>query len=473
MINTRHKSVPDIVFGIGLLLFALLHLRGITYPPNGYHQWRESDTAAIILNYYQEDWSFLEPRINQRGDGSGITGMEFPVYQYLSALGYEVIGPYHAVPRLLTLLGGLVGALFFYLTIRSQFDRFTAIGAGLGLLFSPLYLFYSSKIMPDIWMLAFLAAAVWMFFRFLATGSIVAMIGFPLLLTLSACIKPLGLCVFLPALLTAPKHSRRRMAVVWLGLCALVAIGLTWLWFTYARTVSAANGGGGFFLGDYIPEFWKTIPVVSFFKHIFIQWPWELWLGYAVVPIFCFGLYSAFRNRQGNFYLWWIVACLIVFVPAGAHTSSHDYYSLPIVLPMALLTGLGFGALYQKREWVRGVAIALMLVAPAAATARIAHRTATTPEFEPLRAVADTYIPRTSLVAVEEHTSAIKLYQLNRHGWPIRGDMTYDKLRAPIDRGAEFVILEQPLRCYDTAIARLLDTSPVSTNPMFVYHVRK
>jgi 4-amino-4-deoxy-L-arabinose transferase-like glycosyltransferase len=94
----------------------------------------------------------------------------------------------------------MVGALFFYLTIRNRFDEITALGAGWGLLFSPLFLFYSGKIMPDIWMLSFLCIALWMCFRYLNSGSTFAMIGFPLFLTLSACIKPLGLCFLLRAL---------------------------------------------------------------------------------------------------------------------------------------------------------------------------------------------------------------------------------------------------------------------------------
>ena len=473
MIRTEHRSVPDIIFGIGIGLFVLLHVRGITFPPNGYHQWRESDTAAIILNYYQEDFSFLHPRINQRVDGSGITGIELPVYQYTSALGYKAIGPYHAIPRLITLFGAIIGTIFFYLAIRSRFDKITALGAGWGLLFSPLFLFYSGKIMPDVWMLAFLAIAFWMFFRYLSTGSAITMIGFPLFLTVSACIKPLGLCFFLPALVEILRNHRRRGAIVWLVLSGVCAVGLTWGWFAYARSVSAANGGGGFFLGDYLPEFWKAIPIVMFLKHLFVQWPWELWLGYAVVPLFAIGLYSALKMKQAAFSLWWVVACLLVFIPIGAHTASHDYYSLPIVLPLAVLTGIGFSVAYQKGRWIRTVSIILMIAAPVVATVRTAHRTAPAPEFEPMRQVADAHIPRQSLVAVQEQTTAIRLYQLNRHGWPIRGEITADKLRGAIERGAEFVILEKPADYYEPAVVQLLDSSAVSTSPMFVYHVRK
>ena len=33
-----------------LIIFAVLHIYRLTAPPNGYHKWRESDTAAVIQN---------------------------------------------------------------------------------------------------------------------------------------------------------------------------------------------------------------------------------------------------------------------------------------------------------------------------------------------------------------------------------------------------------------------------------------
>jgi 4-amino-4-deoxy-L-arabinose transferase-like glycosyltransferase len=165
ILGTTEKKARTILFA-GLILFALLHLYGLSYPPNGYHQWRESDTSAIVLNYYQEDHAFMEPRMNQRGDGSGITGMELPLYQYTAMLLYFVTGPSHAVCRLLTMIGALIAATALFAVVRQLTDDLTAAASAWALLFSPLFLFYSGKIMPDIWMLCFLMIAVYTYVRF-------------------------------------------------------------------------------------------------------------------------------------------------------------------------------------------------------------------------------------------------------------------------------------------------------------------
>lgn len=107
------KYIDKYFFGAAILIFVFMHLHFINAPPNGYHQWRESDTSAIILNFYQEDANFLQQRCNQRGDGSGITGGELPTYSYLSAMLYFLFGAHHFLARLLTLLGSLV-ALFYF-----------------------------------------------------------------------------------------------------------------------------------------------------------------------------------------------------------------------------------------------------------------------------------------------------------------------------------------------------------------------
>lgn len=92
MARAEHTSVPNIIFGIGNVLFVLLPLRGITYPPHSCRRRPESDTAAIILNCYQEGFSLFHPRINQCGDGSGSSGGQLPISQHLPALGSNASG---------------------------------------------------------------------------------------------------------------------------------------------------------------------------------------------------------------------------------------------------------------------------------------------------------------------------------------------------------------------------------------------
>jgi len=63
-------KVGKTIFYAALVLFFILHLYYITAPPNGYHVWRESDTAAVTLNYYQDAQPFLAPKTNELGSSA-------------------------------------------------------------------------------------------------------------------------------------------------------------------------------------------------------------------------------------------------------------------------------------------------------------------------------------------------------------------------------------------------------------------
>ena len=131
--------------GLAIGLYFVAHLYYLSLPPNGYHHWRESDTAAVILNYHQESMNFLEPRVNQRGTTSGVAGMELPLYNYATALVYTVTGPSHAAARTLTLLAACLGLWIFFCLTSLMVPQKAAALATWALAFSPLYFFYGFK----------------------------------------------------------------------------------------------------------------------------------------------------------------------------------------------------------------------------------------------------------------------------------------------------------------------------------------
>lgn len=77
------KGQKQILLGIGiaLLLSLALHLPFINKPPYGQHVWRQTFTLAMAENFYEESMNIFTPRVNQRFDGDGITGAQFPLYE--------------------------------------------------------------------------------------------------------------------------------------------------------------------------------------------------------------------------------------------------------------------------------------------------------------------------------------------------------------------------------------------------------
>ena len=90
----------------------------------------------------------MYPRIDIAGEKTGITGMEFPLFNFLIYLFSLVFGFHEWFGRLINLLVSSTGIYYFYLLVRKYFSRETAFNAAFILLVS-FWFSYARKIMPD------------------------------------------------------------------------------------------------------------------------------------------------------------------------------------------------------------------------------------------------------------------------------------------------------------------------------------
>jgi hypothetical protein len=54
------------------LLSAAMHWRVFQTDLVGRHVWRQAQTQTVVVNFYEEDFNILNPRLNSRGSGDGI-----------------------------------------------------------------------------------------------------------------------------------------------------------------------------------------------------------------------------------------------------------------------------------------------------------------------------------------------------------------------------------------------------------------
>jgi len=429
---------------VALVIFAAIHLYDIAAPPNGYHQWRESDTAAISLSYEQRDLPLLQPQTLEIASSTPRARVEFPIYCYLAALGGASIGSIHLAAHLLTLLSACLGILLFYLIVARLSGPDVAGWASAAVAFSPLFFFYSFKIMPDTMMLALCLLGVYLFIRYIDTDSLGWALGSALALGLSACIKPLGLSVYLPLLylVWTRARSRRRALVVW-SVVAVAALIPAALW----------AGSTGWLLdrSDNVLRLRDYLFTTLFFKRLFLQWPPELWVGWALVLPFGLGVWRLAKERRGKVYFVWILAGFLALAAVARYSRQHDYYALVMVPPMAAVTGYGLRWLAGSgRRRRAAVLVAVAVLSPLAAWFRIEHRFGGTSEFYEMRRDTDKLMPPESLVVVQDPTrGAIRLYEMNRRGWYIRTEDDFPQVIDRVKSGAEFLLLEKPLAGYD------------------------
>ena len=83
-----------------IVLFALIHMPWITTPPIDEHNWRQTDTAAVARNFQFESSNIFLPRVDGRGQFSGITGMEFPAYNYILYVANQTESSFQLIDKI-------------------------------------------------------------------------------------------------------------------------------------------------------------------------------------------------------------------------------------------------------------------------------------------------------------------------------------------------------------------------------------
>ncbi|MEE8577367.1 MAG: glycosyltransferase family 39 protein, partial [candidate division Zixibacteria bacterium] len=154
----RIRATGTIQLLLTLFLLQLaVHAVYLNRPPASFHQWRQTQTLAVARNFFEEGGSVLEPKVDSRGQYSGITGMEFPIVNYVIAQNYRLFGYSYTVQRATILFFSLIALagcfLFVSQLLRSRVSGFVA---SFLLIFSPLFCYYSATALPDVPALAFL-----------------------------------------------------------------------------------------------------------------------------------------------------------------------------------------------------------------------------------------------------------------------------------------------------------------------------
>ncbi|MFZ5980572.1 MAG: ArnT family glycosyltransferase [Candidatus Zixiibacteriota bacterium] len=464
--SSERTGAGYVIFYAALVLFFTLHLYYVTAPPNGYHVWRESDTAAVTLNYYQDAQPFLAPRTNELGSSSEKVRMELPFYNLLSSTGYYLHWPDHLAGHLVTVLAALAALWFLYGLAARLFDCLTAAMAVWAMAFSPLFFYYSYKLMPDILMFALWLGAVYCFVRYINDKVLWSLLLSALLLGLSACLKLLGLSV-LPMLffMLLRDRSGRLMKTVIMSVYAVLSLLPPLGWMVYSGWLSDRLGVAGSFL----PYFFSPL----FFKKIFLQWPFELWAGWVMVPALIYGAYYLINRKKAALILVWLFSSFIAIVLVARYSRHHDYYSLLFVPALALVSGYGLSRLFEHRGFRKIIAVVLLVLAPVGAFVRVADRFGETQEFRTIRAEVDKVIPAGSRIIVQDNTrGAVRLYQLNRKGWYIVSPDETDKIADCIRDGARFLVLQKPHENLPDKLKNIFSDCPGRVGPLYCYPLK-
>ena len=110
---------------------------------------------------------FLYPQIDWRGVGPGYVEMEFPIYPYLIAVGYQTFGFHEQIGRILS-YGAYLVTLFLFLRLAAfVLPPLGVVVAGLFFVVNPITYRLGTAIQPEAFMMLGYVGAVYAYIRWL------------------------------------------------------------------------------------------------------------------------------------------------------------------------------------------------------------------------------------------------------------------------------------------------------------------
>lgn len=340
-------SFSDVRFWI--LLTLLIRMIGITDPPIEIgHNWRQTTVTMVARNFLETDANILYPRIDIAGEKTGITGMEFPVFNYTIYLISNLFGYQHWYGRLLNVVISSLGVWFFYLLITRHFGAKIAFRATLVFLFS-IWLSYSRKIMPDTFAVSLVIIGMYYFSNFIKKSTYFHLIIGTILITLGILSKlPAGV-VFTPFLLFlfSKKITLSTKSIILVSF-SVILIPVIWWYFYWVPFLNTTFGFWHFFMGKSLSEGFQelTSNLPDFLEKFY-----GTSIFYIGFIVFVVGIFFTIKHKLHA--IKWTLgisffAILIIMLKSGQTFAHHTYYMIPFLPAMALVAGVGLASFRYK-----------------------------------------------------------------------------------------------------------------------------
>lgn len=432
----------DIRFWIVVL--ALLRLYGIANPPlEVSHSWRQTTVAMVARNFYEVDANILYPRIDVGGDLSGITGMEFPLLNWLIALMAFLFGYADWYGRLINLIVSSVGCWYFYRLLKRFFGERHAFCATL-ILCASLWFAFARKIMPDTFSMSLVMMGMYYGVDYLLheRPRIGSLLGY-ILLTMAGVLSKLPsgyiLVVFVLPMLDRALPLRRK---AWFAVASVaLLIPVAWWYFLWVPHLVETYGIHHFFMGEGLGQGMTDL---------LNEWGlalrrfYDTALKFTGFAVFVAGLFFAFHNRQKL--LLHVVALaaaafLLVMLSSGWTFVRHDYYMVPFVPVMAMVAGYGV-AQVSNVKWCTVLLAAVALENILNYHSQFVIHENRRPVLA-LESVFDEFSLRDDLICINSGFDPTVMYFTHRKGWVANNEQLLEEsYRNDLQhRGCKYVLV--------------------------------
>lgn len=438
------KTLKDIRFWIFVLF--IIRLIGITNPPLEVgHNWRQTTVTMVSRNFLEVDNNIFYPRIDIAGDKSGITGMEFPMLNYLIYIIAKIFGYQHWYGRLINLLISSIGLFYFYKLTRKYFTEQVAFSSTIVLAVS-IWFQFSRKVMPDTFSMSLIIVCIYYGSNYLentfSKNNFLHLISYGVLMSLGVLSKlPSGFLLVVFVLFLLDKNIPIKRKVIF-SLVSLIGILPVVVWYYYwVPYLVDKYGFWHFFMGKGISQGLSEIlqnlnETLSKFYDTALKF-----IGFGV---FLYGLGYSIKKGDSKIYFLFILTFIsfsLIMFKAGYTFSHHNYYIIPFVPVMALITGYGLSKIkYSKLSLILLIAISIEGIANQQHDFRIKEKDR---QLLNLEKDLDGLSLRSDLIIINSGNYPTPMYFAHRKGWVNTNDKIRDEeyIKSLKDKGLKYIVI--------------------------------
>jgi 4-amino-4-deoxy-L-arabinose transferase-like glycosyltransferase len=347
-----------------LLLGLLLRLYHLDAPTIGRNSWRQSDTAAMARNFYENGFNFAYPQIDWGGNSPGYVETEFPLYPFTVALLYKIFGVHELLGRLLSAVCYAFAIYFLYLLVRKIIDESTALWASFFFSILPLSVYYGRNFFPEPMLIISMIAGVYFLVQWIDHERWWQFVLSAAFIALACLLKIVTLYVGLPILyLGYAKYGKRGFLQWRLWLYAAIVILPVAAWYSHAHQI-LLNGGSTFGIWEYGTDKWGNWNLVitpRFWNSILFQSLAERHFTWSGFPVLVAGIFLKRRAARERLFDYWLIALFVYVAIVARGNDVHDYYQLPFLIPGVVFMGKVFSRHFTSLNFKDGKTVALAI----------------------------------------------------------------------------------------------------------------
>jgi len=311
--------------------------------PLDFHPTRQLHSALIARGMYYQNLEnvpeWMREMAVRQWKAEGL--IEPQVMERLSAATYQIVGnDYLWIPRIWAIFFWTLGGIFLILFVRENASILAAAGAAAVYMFIPYFLDASRSFQPEPLLVAALAASLWSFTKWLDRKTFGWALAAGLLSGLAIYVKSVSIFFLAPALaITVLQNQDFKDAFknkqVWI--IAALSI-LPYLVYHFYGVFNLGSLGEQFAL-RFFPQRWID-PV------FYYQWLSEINHVFGLF-IFFGGVLSAIifsKSGIAGIYYGLVSGYILYGLVFSYHITTHDYYHMPMIIPVAA----GIGLLIEK-----------------------------------------------------------------------------------------------------------------------------